>query len=384
MKDEAKRMSINISILCRDSEVEGVWKSELKTILGTILGEGGARVFPVRESVSDLILIDAKRKNWQQWASDFDRDGKSLVLVLQDTDALPQSEAMSLVDDLILSPFHAAALMSVLKHHHERKGTQELILESREALKELDAANAVLGKIVETKTPKRFTGIKGIDVMSKHLAGLKPGGDYFDLFESDHKDHVNFLLVDSSSYGISAALLGMILSSSAKIGSSVQTSSSHWVRTIFEEISTALGEAGHFSVFFGRLNRRDFSLHYQMYGSVEAFVVDREGVSRKLEKHGLAISNQSRPVSDRESVLQLQPKDRIVLLSDGFVGGAGGEHRLNRLFADQSNQNPFALVNELAFQIKSKLSPGETFPGEDCTAIVIDIQNRVLRLAPTG
>ena len=378
------KKEIFVGILCRDSSVEGVWKSELKTLLRTLTGDQAPKVHPVRDSLSDLILIDAGRKDWEGWVKDLDREGKSIVLVVDEIDPLPRAEFLSLVDDVVTSPFRAASVLSILRHHHHRKNSGELLEESREVMRELESANRVLENILQTKTPRRFNGLKGIQVMSKHLSGLKPGGDYFDLFESDKKDFVNFLLVDSSNYGISAALLGMILSSSAKIASASQTPSSHWVKAIFEAISLTLGDSGHFSVFFGRMNRRDFSLHYQMYGSVEAFVVNRDGVSQKLGKHGLAISNQSKPVSEEESVVHLQPKDRLVLLSDGFVGGAGGEHRLTRLFSDQSNNDPFALVNELTFQIKSKLSPGETFPGEDCTAIVIDIENRILRLAPTG
>ncbi|MBU6153184.1 MAG: SpoIIE family protein phosphatase [Bdellovibrionales bacterium] len=384
MKPETRNQEVSISILCRDTQVESTWNSELKTLLRSLTGQMVSRVFPVRESVSELIFIDSGKTNWKGWARDLDREGKSLVLVLEESEVLPDPDSIALVDDLILSPFRPAGFLSILRHHHQRRYAHELFLETQATLQDLDSAKGVLESILQLKTPKRFTGLKGIEVMSRHLAGLKPGGDYFDLFESDKKDHVNFLLMDSSSYGISAALLGMILSSSAKIASSTQIPSSHWVKAIFEEIRLTLGEEGHFSVFLGRLNRKDFSLHYQMYGSIEAFVVDRDGVSSRLAKHGLPISNRSRPVTEEESVVHLQPKDRLVLLSDGFVSGAGGEHRLARLFADQMNQNPFALVNELAFQIKSKLSPGETFPGEDCTAIVIDIQNRVLRLAPTG
>jgi serine phosphatase RsbU (regulator of sigma subunit) len=220
--------------------------------------------------------------------------------------------------------------------------------------------------------------------MSKHLSGMKPGGDYFDVFESEKKDFANFLLVDSSSYGVSAALLGVLLSSSAKLSGSQPVSPFQWIRTIHEELKATLGEEGHFSIFLGRLNRRDFSLHYQLYGSIEVFLVNREGMSTALEKNGDPIDSRFDAGSEGEKVVVLQPKDRLVLLSDGFVAGSGGRSRLTGLFKEKLEQDPFSLVTELAFQIKSQLSPGETFPGEDCSAIVIDIEGRVLRLAPTG
>ena len=195
---------------------------------------------------------------------------------------------------------------------------------------------------------------------------------------------MNILLVDSSSYGVSAAILGMILSCSARIANDSQLSTADWVKTIYNELKLTLGDQGYFSVFFGRINRRDFSLHYQLFGSIESFVIDRSGEGRRLDKHGKVISNQSEPQDGVEKVIQLNPKDRLVLLSDGFVKGVGGEFHLDQIFRKKIEQEPFALVNELSFQIKSKLNTGETFPGEDCSAIVIDVENRVLRLAPTG
>ena len=80
----------------------------------------------------------------------------------------------------------------------------------------------------------------------------------------------------------------------------------------------------------------------------------------------------------------MNPKDRLVLLSDGFVNGVGGEFNLQKIFHERIEQDPFSLVNELSFQIKSKLLASDAFPGEDCSAIVIDIESRVLRLAPAS
>jgi hypothetical protein len=145
-----------------------------------------------------------------------------------------------------------------------------------------------------------------------------------------------------------------------------------------------LGEGGHFSVFFGRLSRKVFSLHYQMYGSVEAFVVEKDGVTHPLQKNGNQIDSQNAPIDGTEKVVSLNPKDRLVLLSDGFVNGVGGHFQIQKLFEERIEQEPFALVNELSFQIKSKLTHGETFPGEDCSAIVVDVDHRVLRLAPAS
>jgi hypothetical protein len=370
---------MKIQLLGRNEKTTHLWATELNTLQNSV---GGAF-----EDFSQIVFVDAHREHWEEEIAQFDRNTHSVILVLEEGDFLPNAQSIASADDLLVYPFRIAEVLSVCKHHQVRLAQSEILEEAKLAQEDVAGANEMLERILHAKSPKRYTNLKGLQVMSKHLSGLKPGGDYFDVFESSKKDFVNLLLVDSSSYGISAAFLGLILSSSARIANDAALSTADWVKTIFEELKVTLGDQGHFSVFFGRLNRKDFSLHYQLYGTIEAYVVDKEGACRAMEKNGKRISGASAPSGDEagfEKVIHLNPKERLVLLSDGFVNGVGGEFKLHELFQARMHQEPFALVNELSFQIKSKLSPGETFPGEDCSAIVIDIDQRVLRLAPTG
>lgn len=380
-----KKSDFHISVVGRNHQIDSEWVNELNTIRKSLGGDAiGGPASPHEHNPSALVLIDQKRKGWQDWVKDFDRNEKSLVLVIEDHDFVPTKKDLALVDDILVAPFRAGELLSLCKHHQERMLISKASQEIQHAEEQMAYANESLERILKAHTPRRFTGIKGIHVMSKHLSGLKPGGDYFDIFESNKKDFINLLLVDSSNYGISSAVLGMILSSSAKLASDHHLSTSDWVRAIYREIQVTLGDSGHFSVFFGRINRKDFSLHYQLFGSIETFVVDAQGLSARLEKSGDILKQDTELQTTSEKVIQLNPKDRLVMLSDGFVSGVGGEHALMQVFNQKLNQEPFALVNELTYLIKSKLKPGETFPGEDCSAIVLDIEHRVLRLAPTG
>ena len=382
MSNNEKRKT-DICILHDDSETLATWIRELNVLKQGLGGALSGHITGVDSGIAPVIFIDAATEGWQEWAQGLDRDDKSVILVIQENDFLPNAADLKHADDLLVYPFRMAEVLSVYRHHHYRLAQQQLMTEVVEAEMAMNDANQTLERILQSKTPRRHQNIKGIQVMSRHLSGLKPGGDYFDIFESDKRDFVNLLLVDSSTYGISAALLGMILSSSARIANDAQLSTSDWVRTIYNELKVTLGESGHFSVFFGRINRRDFSLHYQLYGSIAAFKVEKDGVSTSLMKHGEAITESKAPANAAETVVTLNPKDRLVLLSDGFVSGVG-EFHLHKIFSEKLEQEPFSLVNELSFQIKSKLNKGETFPGEDCSAIVIDVENRVLRLAPTG
>lgn len=373
-----------ISVLARDLKTQMQWISELKAFQRGVGNALGSEVHAYHDQLTDFIFVDAKKVGWQQILGDLDREGKSVVLVTEDHDFLPDPSDLKEVNDILVYPFRLAELLSKSRAHFSRLVQEELLEEVVLAQDDLKAANEVLERIVQAKTPKRFTGIKGINIMSRHLSGLKPGGDYFDVFESERKDFINILLCDSSSYGLSSALLGMMLSSAARIASDAQMNTADWIKAIYQELKVTLGEKEHLSIFFGRLNRRDFSLHYQLFGTIEAFIVEKEGECHSLEKHGRRISGVTAPSEGFEKVIHLNPKDRIVLLSDGFVNGVGGEFYLQKIFHQKLEHEPFHLVNELTYQIKSKLIPGETFPGEDCSAIVIDVDSRVLRLAPTG
>jgi hypothetical protein len=361
--------------LTADVKREKQFQAELQT-----LTKGMPHVF----EAWPVLWVDAKMPFWGPALDKVDTAGKTVILILEEGAHLPNPADLDRVDDLIVFPFRLAELISKVKAAHTRKANQELKHEVAVTYEQFSNAAQVLENILEAKSPRRFEGLKGLNVMSRHLTGLKPGGDYFDIFESEKREFVNILLCDSSSYGLSSALLGTLLSSSAKIASDANMNPSDWIHAIYQELKATLGEKEHLSLFFGRLYRRDFTLSYQLFGSVEAFLVGPDHAGQALEKTGGKITGQQLPGDGAQKKVHLSPKDRLVLMSDGFVKGSGGEFNLHQLFKNKQGQDPFRLVNELAFQIKSKLVPGETFPGEDCSAIVIDIEQNILRLAPVG
>jgi hypothetical protein len=378
-----------ISIYTQDAEVEKVWISEIRSIQRTLFPAVGEVVASVRDELFNMIWIDSNCKTWKKWAQDLDRKDKTLVLVVDENSDLPTVDDLRCVDEILVAPFRMMDVLTLFRRHHLRTAdsnkseSENLNQEMQEARTVIHEANQMMERILAARSPKRFNGIKGISITNRHLSGLKPGGDYFDVFESKNHDFVHFLLADSSSYGLSSALLGMILSSSAKLASDVHMNSAQWVHAIAAELKTVLGEHDHLNLFFGRLNRRDFTLHYQLYGSIEAYVLAADGSKFRFEKTGGSIQSKFMPVAT-EHHFTLNPKDRMILISDGFVNGSGGEQALQKLFTDHLTRDPFHLVNELSYQVKSKLNAEDVFPGEDCSAVVIDIEARVLRLAPVG
>ena len=380
----------DLAVYTQNEDTAREWFDSLQEIqkrLSPHLGERVVRALDAQSAHSSLqsspiVLLDSSAANVRQWMKGLNRSEHTLVWVVRDDQAAPSSSDLQQVDEVLVAPFRMMDIASIVRRHHLRRhSVSSRSIDDVTAM--VKAANHQAEEILERHADRRVKNIKGLSITNRHLSGLKPGGDFFEVFESKNGEWVNFLLTDSSSYGLSSALLGMILASSAKIAGEANLSAADWVRIMALELQSSLGEHEHMSIFFGRLNRRDFTLHYQLYGSIEAYVMDTAAQSFRLEKSGTRINSKFQ-ANPTEHHLTLNPKDRIVLLSDGFVQGVGGEKPLHALFTERRGQDPFNLVNELCFQIKDQLTDGETFPGEDCSAIVIDIESRVLRLAPVG
>lgn len=361
--------------LAENKKKESLLKAELETF---------ARSLPHVFQDWKVLWVDGTFTGWHQVLQSIDRQGKQVILILDEEAELPNPQELDLVDDLVVRPFRLPELISKVKSSWTRQTVTELKREVATTYEQFTQAAEILERHIQAKSPKRFEGLRGLNIVSRHLTGLKPGGDYFDVYESDQKDFVNFLLCDSSSYGLSSALLGMLLSSSAKLASDAKMSPSHWIQVMVGELKEQLGQKEHLNLFFGRLNRRDFTLQYQLWGSIEVVLMGEGGEIQTLEKTGGRITGMGLPAEVQEKTVRLNPKDRIILMSDGFVKGVGGEFQLHQLFKKKRQQDPFQVVQELTYQIKSRLVPGETFPGEDCSAIVIDVESKILRLAPVG
>jgi serine/threonine protein phosphatase PrpC len=78
--------------------------------------------------------------------------------------------------------------------------------------------------------------------------------------------------------------------------------------------------------------------------------------------------------------LRLNPEDRLVLVSDGFCEVAGGQKALNQLLNSFRNADAKDLLNELVFIVKRRFTDPEDMAEQDCSALVFDIDSKILRL----
>jgi hypothetical protein len=87
----------------------------------------------------------------------------------------------------------------------------------------------------------------------------------------------------------------------------------------------------------------------------------------------------SGPARGTGSEITLEPEGRLALISDGFVESAGGPAAALAILQEFRLREPADFVNELVFRVKSKLTEEADMPAQDCTAVVLDVDARVLR-----
>ena len=153
---------------------------------------------------------------------------------------------------------------------------------------------------------------------------------------------------------------------------------------IHEELSLTLKEKDSLSLFYGILSRKDYRLRYAHLGDSGFFVARKGAGFSRIETQAPAIRAQGFSAQTlKEGVWIVEPQDRIVVMSDGYAEACGGWDETLK-FLDRFREREAAdLLNELTFEVKRKLKSDdgeEEMPAQDCTALVFDVDSKILRL----
>lgn len=312
------------------------------------------------------------------------RAGRAFFLIVPDPNTVPPAFIDHAVDDVLVRPFRPVEVLSKLKHVQQvmRWGEVQSLNQSfQQLIGQLKDDLTLAERIQKSRHPKRFEDLRGFRFQSRYLSGLRPGGDYFDVIESDSGDRIVVLLTDSSSYGLSNAVLTVLMRVAVRVGSQDLKSIPEFLKRISDEIAMTLGERDSLSTVIAVINRKDLSLRYVSLGECGLFVrTGGERAYKELKAQGEGIRRGTRVKEFKESEVKLEPGDRLVLASDGFLKGAGGKREMLSKLERLDSKEALDVLNELAYHAKkSSLDP--EFPPEDCTGIVIDLDAKLMRLA---
>jgi serine phosphatase RsbU (regulator of sigma subunit) len=380
--------SLLITIHAATAALEKQWAESIRPVLRE-LPHISVRERSHSAEDGQMVLIDSRHPKLDQVVRGVPRDGRSLVLLHSEGEPLPAAFAEGRVDDLLLFPLRSLELLSKLRQHEQMR-LWEQVSRMNEALggviERLRDDMSVAERLQKARLPVRFPEIKGFKVTSRYLAGMKSGGDYFDLAESSDGRQLALILTDSSSYGLSSAVVSGIVRVASRLSVEQSRSVRELVRAFYEELLVPLGPSDRLSMFYGVLSRKDYVLRYLNLGSSRAFHRTGGGKFAVLSSQGGPLSQGSRHSLAGGAVLQeasvsLAPSDRLVLVSDGYLELLGGEDQARELLDRFAEKPAEDLLNELAFQMKSRLeNPREELPSQDSSALVFDVDAKVMRL----
>lgn len=238
----------------------------------------------------------------------------------------------------------------------------------------------LLNQVQKTLIPTEIPNIPGFEISRKFLYGSKSGGDYFDIFEHTDKLKFGILVASSSGYAMSALFLSLILKVSHVLEAKKGNTPDKVLQQIADEIKKLAGAKDLTSVFYGVIDRRDFSLQFCNVGNMDAYYLAPKKPVQILKSTNSAFGQQFSEKLTLASI-ELEPKSRICLLTEG-VSEVLGVEKIVKIINDSTRVGVHELRNELLFQAQRKpnLSNLEG-PLRDQTVVVIEVKDRMIKLA---
>lgn len=375
-------MVFNLTVYAKDVATESHWIRELGNALIDVAGVeiSGAST---GKDPGQVIFVDAAMSRLDTILAEVPRAGRAVFLIVREGAELPAALADGRVDDVLVAPFRPLEALSKLRYYQQILMWDEvnrLNTSFSETLERLHDDLRLAERLQKSKVPVRFPELKGFKVGSRYLAGMKAGGDHFDLAESRDGNQLSMVLSDSSSYGLSSAVLSVLMRVAMKLTAEEARSCRETMKRIHEELALTLGEKDRLSLFYGTLSRKDYRLRFLNLGSSSAFYAPPKGGFAELPIQGDVITQKSGLPGEGEGEIVLLPESRLVLVSDGFVEAAGGPGKLRVLLDKYREKEAVDSLNEMVFQVKSKFAEPDDLPAQDCTAAVFDVDARVMRV----
>jgi hypothetical protein len=396
---------LNITLLASDPAIEVLWAQRLKAAAGSWF-DLQVRLASDQKTPNDygqIIFVDSMMRGLETVLEGLDRRGRAVFLLASEISGAgasvdPNSGGLtsdvvsrlaSLVsegkaDDVLLFPFRPLELLGRFRYYHQILMWDEvrrLNTSFSELVGSLRTDVDLAARLQKSHSPIRFPDVKGFKATSRYLAGLRSGGDYFDLAENRTGSQLSAILSDSSSYGLSSAVLSVLMRVAMKLSFDETRSCEETVQRIREEILATLNERDRLSLFYGVISRKDYVMRYLNLGSSSAYYAPPGKDFQILPAQGEAITRKmlSGPARGTGTEISLEPEGRLALISDGFVESVGGPESALAILQEYRKHEPADFVNELVFRAKSKLTEEADMPAQDCTAVVLDVDARVLR-----
>jgi len=399
-------MELKVTVWAQDSADEKNWRTQIAEFLQ---GIAQVQVFEGREKAeeSQILFLDSQLEGLENKLGRADRRRQALVLVLRDgssvagtiphllsdlvPDLVPDLLRDGKVDGVILVPFRRLELLGCVRLYEQVVMWQqvgELNHSLAQTVHDLSQDVQLAERLQKGCLPRRFPEVKNFQVVSRYLAGAASGGDYFDLAESSQGGGVqeaqslSIFLSNSSSYGLSSSILSILLKVTLKLSQEQEgglARPSQVLRRVYDELLLVLGEKDQLSLFYGTISRSDLVLRYVHLGKSTAYFAPPKQGFTELPKQGGVIHKGVASLEVIENEIELLPEGRLALISGGFEVACGGALKLQKILQGFRRREAVDTLNELVFHAKASMDPDKGMPERDCSAVIFDVESRLLR-----
>jgi sigma-B regulation protein RsbU (phosphoserine phosphatase) len=239
-------------------------------------------------------------------------------------------------------------------------------------------------RIQKFLVPTEFPNIPGFDFSTKFSSSSVSGGDYFDIFEHFDKMRFGLFLSSASGYGMSALFLSVLVGLSQQIEDSKNNEPRAVLQQIFQEMREHTSSSDKAAIFYGVFNRRKYQMTYANVGQPLAIhFQSATGRIELLKGFSEALSPVSAPPELTQQTIELNPKDKLVFCSTGFLelsndrGDMWGIDEILSVIKRNVTKSVHELRNEIFYQAL-KFSSKQP---RDLTVIVTEVKDRIMKLA---
>ncbi|MBX2988577.1 MAG: SpoIIE family protein phosphatase [Bdellovibrionaceae bacterium] len=240
-------------------------------------------------------------------------------------------------------------------------------------------------KLQRLLSPVEMPNIAGFEFSTKFVPGTRSGGDYFDIFEHEDRLRFGIVLSSSSGYTMSALFLSVLMKISSKMEARRGLEPHEMIATIQREMGPEMKNDDRASLFYAVVDRRNFEMNYCSWGDTSAYLqLHGEDALTRLEAQAPALNKLS-SVEARTMKVLLNPRDRLILCSDGVAktanieGKAWGESGLRDAIRSAPRQGVHELRNEILY--RNENFSGKHEPDRDQTVLVLEVKDKVIKLA---
>ncbi|MFN3455161.1 MAG: PP2C family protein-serine/threonine phosphatase [Pseudobdellovibrio sp.] len=235
----------------------------------------------------------------------------------------------------------------------------------------------ILRKIQKVVSPTEFPEFPGFEMSRKFVYGSKFGGDYFDVFEHENRMKFGILLSSSSGYAMSALFLSMILKYSRTIEAKNGAEPHAVLELIGNELKTSANPKDQTQVFYGVIDRRELTMEFCALGRICGFVQTGDHLYHiSSSSEGIGVNA---PVGYKSLKIDLEPKSRVVLVTEGVLDVLDTDDLSKVVLKTNSHSQVHDVRNEIILQ--AQLKSGLETPLRDQTVVVIEVKDRVIKLA---